>query len=28
MNKKGQIQQIESIFMTVPYHMPSPWDGK
>jgi hypothetical protein len=28
MNKKGQIQQIESIFMTVPYHMPSPWDQK
>jgi len=24
--KDGAIQQIESNFITVPYHMPSPWD--
>jgi hypothetical protein len=23
----GMIEQIEANFMTVPYHMPSPWDG-
>jgi hypothetical protein len=27
-NKDQEIQQIEAIFMTVPYHMPSPWDKK
>ena len=24
-NARGEIQQIESVFMTVPYHMPYPW---
>jgi len=24
-NKEGRIRQIEAVFMTVPYHMPSPW---
>lgn len=25
--RDGAIQQIEANFITVPYHMPSPWDG-
>jgi hypothetical protein len=24
-NKEGKIRQIEAVFMSVPYHMPSPW---
>jgi hypothetical protein len=24
-NKDGKIRQIEAVFMSVPYHMPSPW---
>lgn len=24
--KNGRIQQVEAVFLTVPYHMPSPWD--
>jgi hypothetical protein len=23
--KKGAIRQVESVFLVVPYHMPSPW---
>ena len=26
--RDGAIQQIEANFITVPYHMPSPWDGQ
>jgi hypothetical protein len=26
--RKGKIQQIEANFITVPYHMPSPWGGQ
>jgi hypothetical protein len=26
--KDGKIHQIEAVFMTVPYHMPSPWDAR
>jgi hypothetical protein len=26
--KDGKIHQIEAVFMTVPYHMPSPWDNR
>jgi len=25
--RQGAIEQIEANFITVPYHMPSPWDG-
>ena len=25
--RDGAIQQIEANFITVPYHMPAPWDG-
>lgn len=24
----GAIEQVEAVFHTVPYHMPSPWDGR
>lgn len=26
--RTGAIEQIEANFLTVPYHMPSPWDGR
>jgi hypothetical protein len=26
--REGAIEQIEANFITVPYHMPSPWDGR
>jgi hypothetical protein len=26
--RQGAIEQIEANFITVPYHMPSPWDGR
>jgi hypothetical protein len=26
--RRGAIEQIEANFITVPYHMPSPWDGR
>lgn len=26
--REGAIEQIEAVFHTVPYHMPSPWDGR
>ena len=26
--KDGKIQQVEAVFTTVPYHMPSPWDAR
>jgi hypothetical protein len=26
--RNGKIQQIEAVFITVPYHMPSPWDRR
>ena len=26
--RDGAIEQIEADFITVPYHMPSPWDGR
>ena len=25
--KGGKIEQVEAVFITVPYHMPSPWDS-
>jgi hypothetical protein len=24
----GKLRQIEAVFITVPYNMPSPWDEK
>lgn len=26
--RAGAIEQVEAVFLTVPYHMPSPWDGR
>ena len=26
--RQGAIEQIEANFITVPYHMPSPWDAR
>ncbi|MFC4256773.1 hypothetical protein GRI97_15390 [Altererythrobacter xixiisoli] len=26
--RAGAIEQVEAVFHTVPYHMPSPWDGR
>ncbi|MGC1270278.1 MAG: hypothetical protein WA842_06755 [Croceibacterium sp.] len=26
--RRGAIEQVEAVFHTVPYHMPSPWDGR
>jgi len=25
--RNGAIEQVEAVFLTVPYHMPSPWEG-